>query len=485
MSEIELKFQIPPSKLKALRLAFLRQQPEDLHLHAKYFDTAHLDLQQHQISLRQRKENKIWIQTLKAPKNSIERIEIETELGEPEPSAIDLRPYTQHKKIQQLLKPVLQSHDPLSLQFETHILRQRFLHLQNSSQVELSLDLGKIIAAEQNLEVHEIEFELKEGNIHDLIQAIQPWLKKYQIWLDSQSKAVKGQLLQQIKSAPAVQYQSVLKLKPHADSISALQQMISNCLEHLLPNSSAIALEQYDAGHVHQARVAIRRLRSAFKSFQSPQIAHAEIWQEQLAELFRQLGNTRDRDALAESLIPQLKQAGSPLTELPAQSSAEQIQISAVFRAPSTTRLLLELIEFANSEQAQGKSLKKHIHQQLNKMHRQICQAESAFVQMQASEKHQVRKRVKRMRYSVEFVSSLYPQSEIKQYLKALKPLQENLGRFNDLCVAHALFEQSIALQPKAWFVLGWIASEQKHIELTIKKNLQRFKQVQRFWQPA
>ena len=71
----------------------------------------------------------------------------------------------------------------------------------------------------------------------------------------------------------------------------------------------------------------------------------------------------------------------------------------------------------------------------------------------------------------------------MKPYLKALKPLQESLGRFNDLTVAHALFEQDTGQQPQSWFVLGWIASEQHHIEQQIQQDLTAFCQAQCFWQ--
>lgn len=483
MSEIELKFQIPAQKHKAFRLAFQRKKPEPVQLQAKYFDTADHCLQQRKIALRQRLENHTWLQTLKAPKSAIERIEIESELGEQEPAAIDLAMYLQDAKLKKLLEPLLQPQSPLQLQFETRIQRQRFIQKTADSEIELAFDQGEIIAGPRSAPVNEIEFELKQGSIHELIQAVQPWVEKYQIWLDSSSKALKGQMLQQALQAPPVQYQNSLTL--HADDRigAALPKIIANCLEHLLPNSSAIAGQQYEAGHVHQARVAIRRMRSALKTFGQWVGRDTQAWQDQLAELFRQLGATRDRDALAASLIPQLQLAGSPVSELPVQAEAVEEDISALFRAPKTTLLLLELIEFSHQPQDGKSRLKKQSRRQLNKMHQQICQAESAFEQLQAEEKHRLRKRVKRLRYSVEFIASLYPQSAMKPYLKALKPLQESLGRFNDLTVAHALFEQDTGQHPQSWFVLGWIASEQHHIEQQIQQDLTAFCQAQCFWQ--
>lgn len=483
MSEIELKFQIPASKQKALRLAFQRLKPEIIQLHAKYFDTAEHYLQQHKIALRWRLENDLWIQTLKAPKNNIERLEIETELGSQEPASIDLQPYLQDQKLRKILSPLIKhSKNALHIQFETQIQRQRFVQKHADSDIELALDRGRIIADQHSIAVNEIEFELKQGHIHDLIQTILPWIEKYQIWLDSSSKALKGQILQQALTTAPAQYQTELKLRTNESATHALPKIVSNCLEHLLPNSSAIAHQHYQAVHVHQARVAIRRLRSAFKTFGSSMNQDTSAWQLQLAELFRHLGTTRDRDALAESLIPQLTQAGAPILEIPVQNTADDKDISALFRTPETTRLLLELIAFSHTAPVGKKNLKKHVRKKFNQMHSNICRAAGQFEQMTTEEKHRVRKQVKRLRYSVEFIASLYPQTAVKQYLKVLKPLQENLGHFNDLCVAHTLFEQELKQQPEAWFVLGWIASEQRHIEQQIQQELLVFSQAQRFW---
>ena len=482
MSEIELKFQIPQAKLKALSRYVQQQSPERLQLHAKYFDTADLYLQQHQISLRQRLENEKWLQTLKAPKNNIERIEIETELNPHESNSIGLEPYLQEKSLQAVLLPALQS--PLSVQFETQIQRQQILQPFNGSEIEIAFDQGQITANDLALQIHEIEFELKQGDIRDLIQAILPWIKKYHIWLDSGSKALKGQMLQQSCSAAPVQYQSALKLNAADDCDTALKKIIANCLEHLLPNSSAIASGQFSSEHVHQTRVAIRRLRSALKTFafESPAVSKAALWQQKLADLFRQFGATRDRDALSESFMPQLIAAGSPIVQLPLLQETETVNISDIFQTPATTLLLLELIEFAYSPPQKSPKLKKPLNKRLHKMHAHICRAQTQFAHMQDAEKHQLRKRVKTLRYSVEFASSLYSKTKVKTYLKALKPLQDNLGRFNDLSVAYSLFEKNTQQQPEAWFVLGWITAEKQQLEKHIVKSLKRFNQAQPFW---
>lgn len=48
---------------------------------------------------------------------------------------------------------------------------------------------------------------------------------------------------------------------------------------------------------------------------------------------------------------------------------------------------------------------------------------------------HRLRITCKKLRYMIEFFSSLYPRKKIKILIKQLKQLQDNLGDFNDLCV--------------------------------------------------
>jgi CHAD domain-containing protein len=52
-----------------------------------------------------------------------------------------------------------------------------------------------------------------------------------------------------------------------------------------------------------------------------------------------------------------------------------------------------------------------------------------------AEELHELRKSCKKLRYLLEFFSSLYPRAQIGALVKMLKVLLDNLGRFQDLAV--------------------------------------------------
>jgi triphosphatase len=148
MAEIELKFQVPSHMHAQLQQDFISLTLVRNHLWARYFDTTELQLREHGIALRQRLENEIWLQTLKAPgKQPFERLEVEFELGKEQHEQCDLKHYKNYPEVSELLKEALGSLKiPLHLQFETEV--QRSIHVENykNSVIEIAFDQGEIQA---------------------------------------------------------------------------------------------------------------------------------------------------------------------------------------------------------------------------------------------------------------------------------------------------------------------------------------------------
>lgn len=486
MLEVELKFQIPLSHQKQIYQFFLSKNARPISLYAKYYDTPERHLAEQKISLRQRLEYTHWIQTLKAPSgHHLERFELENDLGEMDHPALDLKIYQSNPQAKKLLQQVLgKQAKNLITQFETDVERLVYVVHYNRTEIEVSLDRGEIRHDNQTLAIYEIEFELKQGSIQDLIKFIQPWVKQYHLWLDVRSKAQRGNLLaQDLKIAPA-QFASPLQLKQKDSTDCALKQIVNNALQHLLPNATAIAAEQYNSEHVHQTRVAIRRLRSALRVFSDWSTDADPEWQEQLRTLFRQLGSTRDRDALSEGLLPRLQQAGAPFVQLPDAPEDNSIPIEESLRSLESVNLILALLQFVHQPCAtkQKTQLKKDIAKKLQKLHQQICKDADHFLELDIESQHRTRKRVKRLRYCIEFIASLYPGKELKNYLKDLKPAQESLGQFNDLNVAEAMFQDLVKRKQKVWFILGWIANEKKYILEQAQAHLDTYAKADTFW---
>ena len=484
MQEIEFKFQVPVKKRKALQKAFTLLKAEPIHLAAQYFDTADQTLANHCIAIRRRQENNEWKQTFKAvdTAKALSRFELEFGIAPPETTTLDLHNYEAYPAAYKKLKRALGLPLPtLELLFETNIQRLRVLQNVGSSTVEVALDIGKIFKEQNSVDIFEIEFELKQGSIEDLIAFIRPWVQKYQLNLDTHSKSDYGlQVVHQQTYFPA-QYQTALVLNRSSNEAKALQSMVANCLQHLLPNASSIARQQYSSEHVHQARVAIRRLRSALKSFAAWSEATQPHWKTELTTIFQALSGTRDIDVLNEDLLPQLIEAGYPLDHL-APSTEAITDVCALFQRPETTQLWLELILFTEQElDSPSKSkLKKHALKVIQALHHKICAHAEHFSQLEDEEKHRVRKQVKQLRYSIEFVASLLDAKALKTYLKKLKAVQESLGHYNDLVVADALFQQAPEPEAAYSFATGWIAAEKNRMLKLVEQQLMLFSQTKK-----
>lgn len=481
MFEIELKFQIPQEKQDALIKAFQRKNDRSLHLQAKYFDTPTFILSQHSISLRQRLENDQWVQTLKLPtEQKLKRAEFEHDLGTDE-IELNIEDYLKNKQIAKSVQSILAQHKTvLEIQFQTDIDRKLSTFQFQNSQIEVSYDQGQIITQHDSLALHELEFELKQGTVQDLVSFILPRVKRYGLWLDVRSKAQQGfQLAQSIRENP-VQFQTTLNLNAKDTPEIALKKIFNNCLNHLLPNSTAIASANFDSKHVHQARVAIRRLRSAIKTFSSWSLHIDPTWQTQLTELFRQLGSARDLDVIREELLPQLEAVSAPKFKLPESQTVDPQKLTKLFRSFNFNYLILSLIQFI--EQESHEKSKTSIHKlalkKISKLHRKIQIDAENYLNLDIEARHKTRKDLKRLRYSVEFIASLYDKSTIKKYLKAIKPAQESLGLYNDLIVAEEILIKLVKSQPQVWFALGWIAAEKQRILQQSQQDLLDFAQI-------
>lgn len=484
MQEIEFKFQVPVKKRKALQKAFSLLKAEPIHLAAQYFDTAEQTLAKHCIAIRRRQENDEWKQTFKAVNNAkaLSRFELEFDIAPPETTTLDLHSYDAYPAVYKQLKRALGLPLPtLKLIFETNIQRLRVLQDVGNSTVEIALDIGKIFKEQSSVDIFEIEFELKQGSIEDLIAFIRPWIQKYQLLLDTHSKSDYGLLAVRQQSYFPAQYQTSLALDRSSSEVEALQSIVANCLQHLLPNFSSIARQQHSSEHVHQTRVAIRRLRSALKSFAAWSDAIQPHWKTELTTIFQALGGTRDIDALNEDLLPQLIEAGYPLDHL-APSTEVITDISALFQRPETTQLWLELILFTEQQldSPSKAKLKKHALKVIHALHHKICAHAEHFSQLEDEEKHRIRKQVKQLRYSIEFVASLLDAKALKTYLKKLKAVQESLGYYNDLVVAEALFQQATEPNVAYSFATGWIAAEKNRMLKLVEHELRQFSQTKK-----
>ncbi|PHY06117.1 MAG: inorganic triphosphatase [Alcaligenaceae bacterium] len=360
MVEQELKLHVSKEAYAGVEKDLLRGRVSRIRLQAFYFDTPARDLIRAKIALRLRREGEQWVQTLKMPgENSLSRIEFNHERPTPD---LDLSVYAGTS-----VAAVLEKHaDSLTICYETDV--QRVFRETRSGQglVEIALDTGVLRADSIELPISEIEFELKRGQLAAVFTLGKKWQQTHGLILDVRSKSERGDRLASLSAElKAIDEQTSehqeparrqviakfwsaraaegIVLHPKIQGHAAIAAVSAECLDQIIRNAAILAEVDtagvYQAGaaeHVHQLRVGIRRLRSAWSFFNGIAALPPEDLRAEIKLHFAKLGGTRDDDVLKETLLPVLSAAGQPPLTLdngPIAPETENVALSRAFQS--------------------------------------------------------------------------------------------------------------------------------------------------------
>jgi inorganic triphosphatase YgiF len=497
-TELELKLQLPPARLPAVRRALAGATLERIELHAIYYDTPERDLARHGAALRLRRSRPLdargrpqgrgrWVQTLKTAASGaamLERGEHEVEL--PATVALPQPDFARHagwpaarELLQTLGTDVL---GRLQARYEVRVRRSLRRVQRGGARIEIALDEGEILAGGTRLPLAEVEFELLDGAPAPLYALARQWAERHGLWLDVRSKAERGDLLAEGRQAapPATAARVRLGDAPQAQAPGALlRRMLANALAQLLANQAVLAAGCAEHEHLHQLRVAIRRLRSLLRLYGDWSAQVDASWEPGLREAFGRTGGARDRDAVAADVLPQLAPAlaaaGLPPLELPAPASDEDDAAVQLCRDGRFSALLIELLAFAgqpepppvaDAEPAAALPPARRARRVLRRLLRRLRDDAAAFTEVDIDTRHRTRKRLKRLRYGLEFAADLFDTKDVKRLLAELRRAQDALGHYNDLLVAEPLLGRCLAAATgpgeaaSAAFALGWLAAQ-------------------------
>jgi CHAD domain-containing protein len=104
------------------------------------------------------------------------------------------------------------------------------------------------------------------------------------------------------------------------------------------------------------------------------------------------------------------------------------------------------------------------------------------FATAEVEAQHRTRKQLKRFRYGAEFVIGLCPGKATARSLSALRQALDALGAYNDALVAEERFAARVEADPRAWFALGWLASQREILLNDAARSLRRLGRAPRFW---
>lgn len=177
--------------------ALLASPPSHIHLLSTYFDTADKALQQFGVGLRLRQIGEQWLQTVKcsgeAANGLHQRKEWEHELAGPEFNdallkQTDLAPLIAKPEVWSAIEPVF------TTDFNRLVMP---LRLEDGTCVELAYDRGEVRAGNKRAVIHEVELELKQGDIDSLQKLADSLQAALPLRYSDISKAAQGYALSQ------------------------------------------------------------------------------------------------------------------------------------------------------------------------------------------------------------------------------------------------------------------------------------------------
>ncbi len=436
--EVEIKLDIDPSEALELEaLPCFSGEEERQRQITVYFDTPKEKLRRGGWVLRVRQVDGHFIQTVKrsgAP-IPIERDEWEEEIAGPRPEAkaIARTPLAEVLNGRQVRE--------LAALCRSDVERVSRTVTNGKGSFELTYDQGLVEAREACEPIHEIELEMKAGDLETLFASARRIIRQVPAKIGVLAKSERGfrladgRLNAPVKAPPVVLGQRMSVGEGFATVAAA-------CLKHFRMNEPLLIAEQ-DAEALHQMRVAIRRLRSAFWLFR-PAVRddRVEAFEDQLRRFTREMGAARNIDVILASL---------PLDD-PARANLEDNRrrlYSRMIRKLNSRSFRLFMFElfawvqtgkWQASKKAKGPLMPFAI-KRLDRLWVRINRKAEGLGRLSDAERHKLRISTKKMRYAVEFLAEPFRHlaDEKASFVNAAEGVQDRLGELNDLATRQAL----------------------------------------------
>lgn len=450
--EIELKLELTPDAADAIAASgLLAGDPQTAQQRSIYFDTPDRILSKAGLSLRIRRSGRKRVQTVKADGASaaglFARSEWERPVKDDTPILDDAAP------IRALLGDAA---DAIAPAFEVKIERRTWIVSEGDTTIELVLDRGEAVAGDRRSPICEIELELKQGDPAGLFALARRIDAAAPVRLGVLSKAERGyrltgQAARMVKAEPVM-------LAGDMMAAQAFRHIVQACIRQFRLNEALLQVDR-DPGALHQARVALRRLRSAFSIFK-PMIGEGGAnLREELRWLASELGDARNLDVLLERARP-----GSLHDRIAAAREAAYDRVGDALASTRVRGLMLDLAEWiaggtwlgASGGDTDGnRPARAFAITALDRFRRKVKKDGRDLARADDEMRHEVRKDAKKLRYAAEFFASLFERKRekrrYKRFIAALEALQDQLGALNDIATAPEMLEKlGVAGDPDA-----------------------------------
>jgi inorganic triphosphatase YgiF len=313
--ETEIKLSLPASAARRLPAHGLLADSKPLRqkLVNTYYDTPDRRLQRKRVAVRYRQKGTEWLLTVKSDAPSPGGLAQRSEWEAPgQPGDFDFA-HVDNPKLRRFLESVTPELVPL---FTTDFTRNFWVVVpQAGTRIEVALDRGKIVAGERQEPICEVELELLEGKVAALFTAALSLQSDLPLHPEGASKAERGYRLASAEALVPNKATDV-RLEMGMTSIAVFRSTAFSCLSQLQGNERGLR-ESNAPEFIHQARVAMRRLRSAIRLWR-PLLPEEYVnnFDPRWRTLANQLGDTRNWTSHYRD--PASDQQGVPGSQRPA-----------------------------------------------------------------------------------------------------------------------------------------------------------------------
>jgi inorganic triphosphatase YgiF len=440
--EVELKLELPTGEIEAFRHAPVLGDParRPVDQVTTYFDTDKGELRRAGYSLRLRRKGRSCLQTVKQRGTDSggfsSRAEWEKKVETPSLDfealkATPLGKILTRRDMRKRLAPVS----------ETQVRRTTWLLALGGSEIELILDEGRVVGGGREMPISEIELELRRGARRDLFALAQSLGEGLTLRMGVMSKSERGFRLLEDRSVRAHKAEKI-RLDAGMTIAESFAVVVQSCLRHFRLNEPLIAGDM-NAAALHQARVAIRRLRSALALFR-PVIADADFprLRSELRWFADQLGDARNLDVILAARPQQGAQHDAALRrQLRRQRKEAYERVQKALAQRRLPALILDLVAWSEAgewrgAEAAGQPIGAFAAERLDRAWKRVRKRGKELRTLTAEGRHRLRIEIKKLRYATEFFTSLSPGSRRrrqKAFAGHMRELQELLGQLNDI----------------------------------------------------
>ncbi len=458
--ETELKLDVEASDLARLREhPLLAGDWTETELTSVYYDTPDGSLREAGYTLRVRQDGDRYIQTVKARGGGgaglFDRPEWESDIAgpDPDPASFAGTPVAKLLDGATALRPLYSS-------TVTRSVRCLADTGPAGSRIEVALDRGRVWAPDDRVSpISEVEFELTGGTPSALFDLARTIAADVPLRLGVLSKFERGDALIKGRLGRAVKAEPV-PLHTEMSAAEAFQAVAFACLRQARLNETVL-LARRDVEALHQLRVSLRRLRSAFSLFGSViEDRRMPGIKAELKRLSEPFGHARNLDVYLGKTLPRERERrpdenGLLILErhLETERATAHDAVRAVLESRAWRDLLLDLVAWIEAGPWLGPDnpnaalrdgpARAFATAELERRRRQVKKRGRHLAALDPEARHRVRIAAKKLRYGAEFFAALYDGKKAAKrhevFVEALADLQDHLGDLNDIATAHTL----------------------------------------------